>query len=219
MKQANAALRVISKTLSDWWYAWVRLNMINATWIVCGVTLVLLPPATFGMYHAAEEMARRGGMEWSDFLTGARRYFLKSWLWMLINLAVALLLWANVQFYSQLGEAWAEVLLLISLSIGAFWVLVQFYTLPYFMVQEQKRLRVAFKNGLFTALASPLYSLILSLFVALLLFVSVNFPVLVFIGAPMMIAVLGSHAVRERLETFGKISVRAGEDDAVEDAS
>ena len=92
MKQASAALRVISKTLSDWWYAWVRLNMINATWIACGVTLVLLPPATFGMYYAADEMARRGGMEWSDFLTGARRYFFKSWLWMLTNIVVAVLL-------------------------------------------------------------------------------------------------------------------------------
>ena len=218
VSQMSAAPRVIGRTLSDWWFAWVRLVMINATWLACCLTIVLLPPATFGMYHAAAELVMGRSMAWSEFLTGARRYFLKSWLWMLINGVVAALLWAKVQFYSQLGEAWAEVLRLIALTLGACWLVVQFYALPYFMIQQQKRLRVALKNGLLTALASPLYSLVLSLFVALLLMASLYFPVLIFVGVPAMIAVLGSHAVRERLETFGKIGEQPSEDDTLEDA-
>jgi uncharacterized membrane protein YesL len=103
---------------------------------------------------------------------------------------------------------------LIALVIGVGWLVVQFYALAFYVEQEDKRLRVAWRNGLFTALASPIYTLILTLFVAGLLFLSVSIPALVFVGVPAVIALLANRAVNERLETF-RIRTRAtGEDNS-----
>jgi hypothetical protein len=71
------------------------------------------------------------------------------------------------------------------------------------MEQEQKRLRSALRNGLFTALAAPGYTLVVVGLTVLTIALSVGFVFPLFFGAPCLIAVLGNRAVLERLEVFG----------------
>jgi uncharacterized membrane protein YesL len=200
MKQLTDALQVIQQSLSDWWHSWLTLAILNTLLVLCWITVVLGPPATFGLYHAAHSLTTTYSTDWREFVAGSKRYFLKSWLWMLVNVAVALLLRISVEFYSQFAET--TVLLLFALLIGFLWFCAQFYIIPYLMQQEQKQLRLAFRNGFLTLFASPVYTLILLLPVTVALWLGMSFPILFVIGSPAFIVVLGTHAVRQRLKTF-----------------
>jgi uncharacterized membrane protein YesL len=200
MKQLISTLQVIQEAIAEAWYSWLVLMILNLLFALCWVTIVLGPPATFGLYYAVHSLATTNSTNWREFVEGAKRYALKSWLWMLANIAVVLTLRVSIDFYSRMVET--AVLLMLTLVIGTLWFCVQFYAVPYFMEQENKQLRLAFRNALLTLLASPLYTLVLLIFVGFLLWISLSLPILLIIGVPALIAMLGTRAVRERLTTF-----------------
>jgi uncharacterized membrane protein YesL len=200
VKQLLSAWQVIQEALTAWWYSWLVLMLLNTLLVLCWISIVLGPPATFGFYYAVYSLVTSHSTDWREFLEGAKKYFFKAWLWALLNLVVVVLLVVSVDFYSQFAET--TMLLIPILFIGIIWLCVQIYALPYFMAQEQKRIFLALRNALFTLLASPLYSLVLFLFVAFVLWLSTLLPILFVIGSPALIAVLGVHAVKERVKTF-----------------
>lgn len=200
MKQLISALQVIQESLGEAWYSWITLIILNLLLTLCWITIVLGPPATFGLYYAVHSLTTTNSTSWRELVEGAKRYALKSWLWMLLNIAVVFTLRVSIDFYSRMTET--AVLLVLVALIGAFWFCVQFYALPYLMEQENKQLRLALRNGLLTLLASPLYTLILLIFVGLLLYIGLSLPMLLILGIPSLIVMVGTRAVRERLRTF-----------------
>jgi hypothetical protein len=73
---------------------------------------------------------------------------------------------------------------------------------PFYLLQEKKSLFLAWRNALFTALASPGFTLVLWIFIAILLVASIVLVIPVILGAPALIAMVGSVAVRERVKTY-----------------
>jgi uncharacterized membrane protein YesL len=197
-----APFRVIRAALTDWWYSWVSLAAINTLWLLACVTIVLAPPATFALYYVAYDLVAGKGIAVSDYVRGIRLYFVKSWLWGLVNIVAAVLFYANLRFYGSVDAGWALALLTVSLVLAAVWIMVQFYALAYWMFLETPTLRTALRNGLFTLLASPPYSLVLAVVLGVIIYLSINIVIVTFIGGPALIAVLGCHAVRERLRAF-----------------
>ncbi len=208
MKQLTASWQVIRNSLTEWWYAWLSLLILNTLLALCWITVVLGPPATFGFYYAVHSLITTHGTNWREFVQGTKRYFFKGWLWMLMNTAAVLLLRISIEFYSQFAQT--TIFLVLTLVIGFVWFCIQFYGLTYLVEQEKKDLRHAFRNALLTVFASPLYTLMLLMFLAVILWLSLSVPILFVIGSPALIAVLGIHAVRERLTTF---NVRQREND------
>lgn len=203
VNQIRAAVTVIVRALSSWWYGWVNMLLLNAAWIICTVTIVLAGPGTLALCFATYEAARGRSGGFSDFIEGFRTYFLRSYVWFILNVVAVALVWINLQFYTQYSEVWAAFASLMTLILAAVWFTVQLYALPFLMEQDEKRLRVALRNGLFTLLASPLYSLILVTFVVALLALVFWQPVVLLVGVPAVIALTGNHAVQERITTFG----------------
>jgi uncharacterized membrane protein YesL len=202
MKQLNASLSVILDALNQWWYSWLMLMLLNTLLVLCWISIIFGPPATFGFYYAIRSLIDSHSTNWREFLEGTKRYFLKAWLWAFVNIAVFFLLRISLEFYSQFSGT--QAFFIVSLLLGAVWLSVQFYALPYMMEQEQKNLLLAFRNSLFTLLASPIFSLLLLIFLAAVLWLSTNFPILLIIGSPSLIAVLGIKAVKERLTSYKK---------------
>jgi uncharacterized membrane protein YesL len=203
LNQLSAAITVIIRSFSSWWYGWVNMLAINVVWLLCSLTLVLAAPATLGLFYAANEAAHGHGGSLSDFIEGFRAYFFRSLLWGILNVVVAALVGINLQFYTQFMEVWAAAGSMLTLILSVLWIMVQIYALPYLIEQESKQLRVALRNGLFTLLASPLYTLVLAAYLVLLIALSLSLPVLFIVGVPPLIGLLANHAVLERLETFG----------------
>ncbi len=195
------ALRVIWSALKLWWEIWLGLWMFGLVWVLCWITVVLGPPATFGFFHAVRWLMTEQEIKWAEYLGPAKKYFLTSWLWFLANLLVLFVVFANYVFYGNLaGEIW-RVLQVVSLCVGFLWVAVQFYALPYFVLVDKKSLPIAWKNALFTILASPIFSL--TLWAALTLLISLHLFIMpVFLAGPGLIVLLASLAVEDRIQKF-----------------
>lgn len=199
------ALRVIGETARDWYYSMLGLVTINALWFVLSLTIILLPPATAGMYAATNSVAHGTGQRLGDFWEGARRWIWVSLRWALVNIVVAAVLWSNTLFYSSLAESAALFVRVLVGSLALVWLAAQLYVWPFLIEQEDKRLRIALKNALFLTLASPLYTFILLVTLALLTLLSLAtiLPLAVFLMS--FVALLGNRAVLERLTVYGKL--------------
>ncbi len=202
IKRLPVPLQVIAQALSDWWDDWVNMALINLVWLLCWATIVLGPPATFGLYYVTNQLAHGRSLGLRGLLEGGRRYLRKSWLWMLLNLLVAMVSAVNIWFYGQLDADWAGIVRAFPLLLSLVWLVVQFYALPYLMEQKEESLRLALRNGLFTLLAAPGYTVVVAGLAALIAILSVWLVAPVFLGVPCLIAALGNRAVRERLETY-----------------
>jgi uncharacterized membrane protein YesL len=202
MNQLSAPLKVIAQAVVDWWDGVFTLAIIGVVWIFCWITVLLGPPATFGLYYVANRLAHGENVGVRGFIDGGRRFFLMSWMWALLNVMAVIALGVNALFYGQIDAVWALGLQVFVLGLGLLWLSIQFYTLPYMMEQDQKQLRLALRNGLITTLAAPVYTLMLLSLSAVLVVLSFVLVFPLIMGAPGLIAALGNHAVLERLEAF-----------------
>ncbi len=198
-----ASLRVIGRSIVDWWDGWLDFVMISIVWLLAQVTIILGPPATFGAYYVAHSMLNGESLGVRGLIEGARKYFGKALLWGVLNWAVAALFVVNYQFYGSIQAAVAPYIRVFVITVMLVWLSTQFYALAFFMEQEDKRLRVALRNGVLTTLAAPFFSLILLILTLFLLGFSIALVLPAFLGLPGLIPVLGIRAMSDRLITFG----------------
>lgn len=202
-QKAPASLQVLARALSDWWDDWVQMSVISIVWTLSWLTVVLGPPATLGLFYVAYRMAYGENPGLGGMLEGARRYLARSYLWALLNLLAAVTVYANLWFYGRLETAWAPLLQALFWILGALWLAVQFYALAYLMEQERKSLPLALRNGLFTLLAAPGYSLVLMGAALLVGAISLALVAPLILGGSGLLALIAAYAVRERIETYG----------------
>lgn len=198
-----ASFRVIGRSAVDWWDGWLDMVMVVVVWFLAQLTIVLGPPATFGLYQVVYNMINGEATGVRGLIDGARRYFGKAWLWGLINLVAAVTLFINYSFYGGIAQIWAAYLQMFMVLIAVLWILTQFYTLPFFYEQENKNLFRAIKNGFLTTMAAPFFSLILFVIIVLVVALSTLLVLPLFLGLPGLIPIMGVRAMYNRLEAFG----------------
>ena len=203
MENFPATIRVITRAARDWWDDWVNMVLMGIVWLLCWITILLGPPATIGIFYVTSRMARGESLGLKGMLEGGRRYFLQSWLMMIINLVVLFLLAANYIFYSTIEGTWAEILNALFIMLIVFWLIIQFYAHPYLIEQDRKNVLIALRNGLYTALAAPGYTFVVASAAALVATLSVLLVVPIVLGGPILVVALGSYAVIDRIETYG----------------
>jgi uncharacterized membrane protein YesL len=198
-----ASLRVIGRSVVDWWDGWMDMVLVIAVWFFAQLTIILGPPATFGAYYVVHNMMNGEALGVRGLIEGARKYFWKSMLWGLINLFVIVTVVINFQFYGGIAAVWGFYLQVFIVMLSVFWIATNFYALPFFMEQEIKKLRIALKNGLLTTLAAPFFTLILLILVVVIVAVSFGFVIPLFLGLPGLIPMMGYRAMYDRLIAFG----------------
>lgn len=203
---------LIWKTLREWWDGWLSLLLYGLVWLLCWVTLVLGPPATFGFFFAVRAWIVEKETRWTLYYQMGKKYFLASWGWFLANMLVFFIVFANNIFYDSLGGGIGRLMKTVAAVVGFLWVAMQFYALPYFVLLENKNLLIAWKNSLYTILASPLFSLVIWITLGGFLVLHLTIMPLLF-GGPGLIVLLSSMAVEDRIEKFG-IRERDSQQDA-----
>jgi len=199
-----ASILALWTGIREWWDSWLDYEMITLIWSFAQVTIVLGPPATFGMYYVVNVMAREGqAVGVRGMIQGARKYFWKSMLWGVLNWLALIVGSVNIWFYLQVQASWGMVALVIATVTMAMWLVTQFYAVPFFMEQVEPNVFLALKNGLFLTLATPFYTLVFMLIVVVLIALSGTLVIPLFLGTPALIAVLGTRAVFDRLIAFG----------------
>jgi uncharacterized membrane protein YesL len=134
----------------------VDLITANVVWFLLCLPLVTVFPATCGLYYAMNHFAHgrvgNGRLVWEGF----RQYFWLSWKWGLSNLVVFGLLWVNIDFYRQFEAGWAAWARTFMILFFILWGLLQLYTFPLLLEQEEPRLRTALRNSLVLFIRRPL---------------------------------------------------------------
>lgn len=198
-----ASLRVIGRSVVDWWDGWMDMVLMTIVWFLAQITVVLGPPATFGVYYVVHNMENGQSLGVRGLIEGGRKYFGVAWLWAVINYVVIFITSFAIWFYANVKATWGIYAEIIILVIAYLWLCSQFYGLAYFQELEEKKLYVALKNGLLTTMAAPLFTLILLFVTVALLVLSFVFMLPLFLGVPGLVVVLGFRAVYDRLIAFG----------------
>lgn len=194
---------MIGRSVVDWWDGWLDVIMITVVWFIAQITIVLGPPATFGVYYVAYNMVNGQATGVRGLIEGARKHFGKAWLWGILNIASMITIYINFIFYGNLESTWSLSLLILVAMASYLWFVTQFYALPFFMEQEDQRLRIALKNGLLTGMASPIFTFVIMILVVLIILLSVGLVIPFFLGLPLLIPFLGFRALNDRLIAFG----------------
>jgi uncharacterized membrane protein YesL len=198
-----APLRVIWLSLIDWWDNWLIVATLNLIWGVAVLTLVFAAPATFGVYHAVNELASGRSMGVPDFWVGFRRYFVKSYVWLLINAVFFGLAIVAVDIYGRMGTGLTAILQIVVVIMSAVWVITNFFALPFLMEQTTKSLPMALRNGLFTALATPPFTIVVLIAVVLIAYLCYLLIAIGFLGGAMLLVIIGTRATLDRVAHFG----------------
>ncbi|NLF79403.1 MAG: hypothetical protein GX573_27230 [Chloroflexi bacterium] len=201
----RAAGAVVWNTVRDWYNGMVGLAAMNFVWLMLSLTVVLLPPATAGMYVVTHSIAHGTGAHFSDYGSGMRRYAWLSYHWALVTVSTGTVWGVCFRFYGAVASDFGGVVQAVLAAVGLVGLAVQFYVWPFLIVQDEKRLGLALKNALFLTLANPVYTLILLGTVALALIFSLIAILPLAVFAVSFISLLGSRAVVERLTTYGKL--------------
>jgi len=161
---------------------------------------VLYPMALFGVYEQAFDLSHGIRTGILGFWKGFKSYWRKSLPWGLLNLLVIGILGFNVWFYRNINSMVGLVLMVLMSGLMLFWLMWQFYTVSCFFLQEDKTLKIAWKNGLAVILLQPGYALVIAIVMLILVGLSVTTFIPLFLGSIPLIALLSLRAVQATIK-------------------
>lgn len=170
------------------------------------ILLVALPIAAFvfaGHYALAHEIAESKAVRWRTWWNGARRYWRPALAWLALYMLILVILVANLGFYGGLGASWGSLVQGVWLTMMLIWVATNLFVMPLYLLQTDRRLKVAYRNAALMTATDPLTMIVLLVVLVLL------FAVLGYIAVPLTLilppfsALLGAYAVRYRLQKEG----------------
>jgi uncharacterized membrane protein YesL len=194
-----SAIRVIGRAFRSTWDDIFVLCVMNVVTLALQFTVVLGPPALAALHHACHRATEGYAIKLDTYFSSIRTYFAAGWKVCAPVVLVVVLALYNLSFYGTLNGQWAAFAQGVWLAALVFVFAVQFYLLPFWMAQEDKRVRVALRNSALVAAANPLYTLTLLLagVVLTLLFLTL-FPMFVLFGLTVW-TMFGSSAVADRV--------------------
>lgn len=198
--RAAQAFDVIVDSVKLWWKDWVNQVLVSLAMILASLTIILLPAALFGVYQETLDLVHNTRTGIGGWWKGFKQYFLKSLLWGLVNLIVALVLLTNLWFYYNSEGAVAPILVIVSIIMLIFWLVWQFYSLACFFLQEQASLKLAWKNGFIVIIKNPLYTLIISLTMLAIVILSFYVYIPLVLGSIPLLTILSLQAVKATID-------------------
>jgi hypothetical protein len=214
---SNSPFAVLKYAIVTWWDSAIPLALYSILWMFLSITVIFAAPATFAMFYLVSEILDETMPDNRTILRSMFGFFIKSWGWFLGNLFVTGLIWINWSFYRSMAAVWADALSWFILGVAVLWYGMQLYAVAFYMVQEKKSIFTAWRNALFTALASPGYTLVLWIVIGILAAASALLVVPIILGAPALIAMISSVAVRERVATYKVMMKEKGGSENQED--
>lgn len=207
------ALQVLRASIVDIWEHLVLVMACSLTWLVLVVLIIPGPPATVALFEMAERLARREPLlEWRDYLRAVRARFGLGWRWAAIVTPVVAILLIDIlampRIFSPTVAAPAQWFFIVTLAL---WLVVNWYALALLFQQKELSMRLALRNGAVLLLQHPLFTFVLTAVTALLLWLGVILVLVNLLFGPMLVALIGTHAVLDRLALM-RATQQAGSD-------
>lgn len=198
------ALRVIRSAVVDLWRHLALVAFCSLAWLFLSLLIIPGPPATLALFDMAERMASRQHLlEFRDYLRAVWAHFGVGWRWAAINIPVLAIFLIDIRAIPRMFEASIAVpvqwFFIVALAL---WLVVNWYALAFLFQQKEMSVRLALRNGAVLLLQHPLFTLILAAITAVLLGLSAVLVVLIIailLVGPMLVALISTHAVLDRL--------------------
>ncbi|MHB0875545.1 MAG: DUF624 domain-containing protein [Anaerolineae bacterium] len=195
----GSAFRTIGRSFRDWWDEMFLMVGINLVWALLALPVVTLFPATMGAMNVAYDKVRGRRVEFDLFWKGFRRYFGKSWALGAINTIVTILIIVNIVFYLQ-QPSWLFYLTIIWIYALLIWMGVIIYVFPLAIEQDDKSVKLIYRNAALLALGRPVFTLVIAIVQLLLLAASIILsPLLLLVYIPLS-SLISNHALLISLE-------------------
>ncbi|MBS1254078.1 MAG: hypothetical protein MAG451_03134 [Anaerolineales bacterium] len=140
------------------------LIVVNVLWWLLSLSVLTWPPATAGLYHVARRLANPEESEqttWHHFFEGFRSYWGRSWKLVAVDMALIAILVVTFLFYLNRSQWVLRLLLVPVFYFMILWGGMQLYLFPLFIEQEDKRIRLVFKNAFILATGNPSFTFLL----------------------------------------------------------
>jgi hypothetical protein len=164
--------RWLRDALVDAYYDAIPLITTNLLWFALTLPLITAPPAAAGLYYVTNRLAHRRSAGWRTFFEGFRSAFWLAWRWALTNLLALAMLGGSTWLYGKMGAAWSSWAQGLLLGLAVLWGLLQTYTFPLLLEQEDRRMVTAVRNSIVLFIRYPVTSLGLAFLIVLLMVVS-----------------------------------------------
>lgn len=199
----SAIARIFRSALGDLWDDLFTTAVCNLLWLLAQVLILPGPPATLALSYTANRLARGEPTDVSDFIRAWRRFWNPGWRWGLANLLALALLVGDYYLTGRLSQSgFARLAQGFYLAVLAGWALLQFYALPFLFEQQQPSLRLAWRNAAALIGRNPGFALSVSLLTTLMLAAGTALFLLSGAAGAMFTALVGNHAVLDRLQSF-----------------
>ncbi len=213
------AWQVVRAALHDAWGDLLTTALVNVMWLGLTLPLVTAPPATLALFAVGNRLAHGEPTDPRDFLPALGRYFGVGWRWGALQLVVLALLAGDLVLSGRLaGDSVAGRLVQgFYLAALAIWLLLQLYVLAFLCEQQEPSLRTALRNGALMLGNNLVFSATLGLLVLLALISGTVFFFVSIAAGGVFLALVGSHAVLNRLAAHQRqtrrLSAGRGSDD------
>ncbi len=189
-------LLALVHTLNDWWRDLVVMSLASLAWTILSATVIAGPPAWAALYAMSRASALHEHPDIPLFIAAMRSYFFKSWLLAGVSILAAAIWAADLNFYLKFVqniEALAWLGSVLFLYIGLVMLQTLFYAWPLLVCRDDLSVRQLLREGVLLALRYPLRNAISTLFIALMVLISIYLPPLIVLVLPAMISLLGFH--------------------------
>ena len=186
---------IIRSSAADIWDEMLYLMIFNIIWLISLVLVVPWPLVTFGLFFTVYDIGESKGIGFGKFWGYARRMWKQAYLWGGINLAVLIIAWANLNFYTRIEAQWAALLQMFITALTLFWVILQLVTLSFYPRLEQPGFKLALRNAGVAIGRYPFLTFFLIIIVVLILAIASFFPAVMLLGAVSIIAVVTNRVV------------------------
>ncbi len=186
---------IIRNSAADIWDEMLYLMIFNIIWLIGLVLVVPWPLVTFGLFFTVYDIGESKGIGFGKFWGYARRMWQQAYLWGGINLAVLIIAWANLNFYTRIEAQWAALLQMFITALSLFWVILQLLILSFYPRLEQPGFKLALRNAGVAIGRYPLLIFFLIIIVVLILAIASFFPAVMLLGAVSIIAVVTNRIV------------------------
>jgi uncharacterized membrane protein YesL len=196
----EAVRLIVKQSLGDLWNDLWTTAVVNLAWLICQALVIPGPPATLALFYYGNRLAHGEIADIGDFWQALRRYWKPAWRWGLVNLALLFLLIGDVRLTGGMGQSPAARFgqSFYLAALGG-WCLLQLYTLPFLIEQDDTSLRLALRNAALMIGRNPAFSFGLMLLLGLTLAAGTLFFLFSAAGGAVFLAIAGNRAVINRL--------------------
>lgn len=198
------AFQVVRSAIVDLWDHVFLVIFCSLVWLFLVLLIIPGPPATLALFDIGQRIAQREHLlEFRDYLRAVRNRFGAGWRWGALNGLVVAILLIDIRVVPRMVSPSVALSIQLFLALVlVFWIVVNWYALAFLYQQKEPSVRQALRNGGVLLLQHPFFTLLLVVITAVLLWLSTVLIIVNLLFGPMLVALISTHAVLDRLAIF-----------------